>query len=375
MSLMYSAATILRGVCVIAVVAAICGCRKPPDTPPQTRAETRPAPQGVQDKPSHFRPRTHIRARDWIKTLGDADRWRRIARAGLRGAAAAWDRELSDPMTHIQAGDKALANGQTELSIDCFSRAAGLAPKNADAHKGLAMAISALAAGQESIIESRRLYRRAAEVYRTILTISPGDDKARFNLGLALMRSGSSSQAAVEFRSLLTSEKFATEATFNLAMVLSAQGKLRQAAETLQYLIASDKKMGASDLAAAHTLLGEVLVDLDDTKGALKAFKEAASLTPKDVAAWLNLAATARADGSYGYAVTATEKAAELSPFNAEIHLRLGNVLLELHRATGEKRFLTKAVDAWRNSLKIDPSQSVLQQRVKFYGRKYPATR
>jgi tetratricopeptide (TPR) repeat protein len=212
------------------------------------------------------------------------------------------------------------------------------------------------------------------EVYRAILAISPDDETARFNLALALMRSGSETQAGEAFRPLLTSEKFATEAAFNLATVLSSQGKIRQAETLLRELISNDKKMGSSDRAAAHTLLGEVLFDLDDTKGSLEAYTEAARLTPKDVAAWLNLAASARAAGSYGYAVTATRKAAALSPFNAEIHLRLGNVLLELHRATHEERFLTEAVAAWRNSLKVDPSQSDLQRRVDVYGRTDPKT-
>jgi len=282
---------------------------------------------------------------------------------------------LAEPATHMRAGDKALANGQTPLAIDCFQRAIALAPKNADAHRGLAVAMVTSASEQTSGIEAERLYRRAAGVYRAILAISAGDETARFNLGLALMRSSSPTEADEVFRPLLTSRKFGTEATFNLAVVLASQGKLKQAAALLRRLIRTNRTMGSSDLAAAHTRLGEVLMDLDDRPGALKAYTEAARLTPKDVAAWLNLAVAARAHGSYGYAVTATRKAAELSPFNAEIHLRLGNLLLELHRATEEDRFLREAVAAWRNSVKIDPSQSDLQRRVKVYSRKAPATR
>jgi tetratricopeptide (TPR) repeat protein len=282
---------------------------------------------------------------------------------------------LAEPATHIRAGDKALANGQMELAIDCFARAVALAPQNADAHRGLAVALVALAAGQASGIEAERLYSRAVAVYRSILAIDKGDQTARFNLGLALMRSGSHTEADEAFRPLLESREFGTKAAFNLAVVLAAQGKLKQAAGQLRRLIRTNRTMGSSDLAAAYSRLGEVLVDLDDTAGALEAYKEAARLTPRDMAAWLNLAATARAHGSYGYAVTATRKAAELSPFNAEIHLRLGNLLLELHRATEEDRFLHQAVAAWRNSLKVDPSQSDLRQRLEVYSPKAPTTR
>jgi len=380
MLLMYSVATTVRGICVFAAMAVLvvmCGCRKPaPPPPPTERAagDTRPSRPTVEAGPSRLGQRRRALARRAVKELGDTAKWRRISLAGLRAAVEACEMNLAEPKTHIRAGDKALANGQTELAIGCFARAVALAPKNADAHRGLAVALVASASEQASGIEAERLYHRAAGVYRAILAISAGDETARFNLGLALMRSSRYTEADEAFRPLLKSGKFGTEATFNLAVVLTSQGKLEQAAGLLRRLIRTNRTMGSSDLAAAHTRLGEVLMDLDDTEGALKAYTEAARLTPKDVAAWLNLAVAARARGSYGYAVTATRKAAQLSPFNAEIHLRLGNLLLELHRATEEDRFLREAVAAWRDSVKIDPSQSALRRRVEVYDRRSPAT-
>ncbi len=360
------------------MMTAICGCRKTPEpteTPQQNRSETQGPGAEALEKSSQLALRVSRAAHRRLANLSDADKWRRVSLAGLRGAVEACDRELADPMTHIRAGDKALANGQTKLSIDCFRRATLADRKNADAHRGLAMAIFALAAGQDSLMESRRQYRRAAEVYQTILKLEPKDETARFNLALAFMRSGGSTQAADVFQSLLASEKFAARATFNMSVILSSHGKLTQAAALLRRLIRSKNNMGPADLADAYSRLGEVLSDLDDRKGALEAYKEAASLAPKEVAGWLNLASAARAQGSYGYAVTATRKAIKLSPFNAEIHLRLGNVLLELHRATLEDRFLEEAVAAWRESLKIDPSQTALRRRVNIYGRKAPQAR
>jgi len=291
----------------------------------------------------------------------------------MLSTAREYDAILADPATHIRAGDRALANGQTNLSIDCFGRAASLDPKNADALRGLAVALVTAAAEQESPIDANGYHARAIKVYRRILAICPDDQTAVFNLGLALMRSGSYTEADETFRKLLDSERFGIEATFNLATVLAAQGKLTQARDQLQRLIRHDRSMAPSDRAAAHTRLAEVLVDLEDTEGAFTAYAEAARLTPKDVAAWLNLAAAARAKGSYGYAVTATRNAARLSPFNAKIHVRLGNLLIELHRAKGEDRFLREAVDAWRRSLKIDPSQAELRKRLEIYA-SLPAT-
>jgi len=381
MLVMYSLATTVRGICVFAAVAflvVICGCRKPappPAPPDQAAGDTRPSPPPVDAGPSRLVQRAWALAGRAVKELGDMAKWRRISLEGLRAAGEVCDESLAKPATHIRAGDKSLAGGQTELAIDCFSRAVALAPKNADAHRGLAVALVTSASEQTYGIEAERLYHRAVETYRAILAISADDETARFNLGLALMRTSRYTEADEAFRPLLKSGKFGTKATFNLAVVLASQGKLEQASSLLQRLIRTSRTMGSSDLAAAHTRLGEVLMDLDDTEGALEAYTEAARLTPKDVAAWLNLAVAARARGSYGYAVTATRKAAQLSPFNAEIHLRLGNLLLELHRATEEDRFLREAVAAWRDSVKIDPSQTALRRRVEVYSRKAPATR
>jgi len=365
--------TILSSIYALALAISACGCREATET---TETGKRDAPTTAKqpepklyDGPSRIAPTGKAIVAAVVSKLTDPGKWERISRAASRRAVEEWDKTLANPMTHIRAGDKALSNGQTDLSIDCFQRAIDLAPKNAEALRGMAMAVSTLAGGQSSLMETRRLYRRAARIYRKIIELAPGDETARFNLGVALMRSGNHTEADEIFRPLLASKKLRTEVTFNLAVVMVSQGKLKQAEALLKELIRSSRTMGASDMATAYAHLGEVLSDLEDTSGALEAYKEAASLASKDVAIWLNLATAARAHGSYGYAITATRKAAELSPFNAEIHLRLGNVLLELHRATREDRFLDEAVEAWKSSLKVDPGQSDLQRRVDIYSR------
>jgi tetratricopeptide (TPR) repeat protein len=377
---MYSPITTLRGICLPAVVVSVlmmCGCRKPAAAPaPKEQADenTTHSQPDVKDGHGWFVDRGKTLAWRAAGELTDPDMWWRISVAGLRAAGEACERDLADPRTHMRCGDKALACGQTDLAIDCFTRAITLAPRNADAHRALAVTLVASAVSQSSTAQAEKFYRRATKVYRAILDISADDETARFNLALALMRSGSPTEADEVLRPLLNSEKFATEAAFNLAVVLSAQGKLKQAAAQLKRLIRTNRTMGSSDLAVAHTRLGEVLADLGDTGGALKAYTEAASLSTDDLVSWLNLAVAARAHGSYGYAVTATRKAVALSPFNSEIHLRLGNLLLELHRSTGKERFLREAVAAWRESVKIDPSQTSLRRRVRVYERQSPET-
>ena len=355
----------LAGLLALAAGALLLRWPQPPAAPPERpsyapgAARTRPA-LATRTRPALAARTTRLLA----ARFADAGKWRRLGRTVLRSANLAFDELLADPMTHIQAGDRALACGQTNLAIDCFERALAIAPRHPGALRGLAIAFVSV-----------QRHHDVLSVYERILAVSPDDETVRFNAGLAMMRVRQFGEAEEVFRKLLEGGRHRVETRFNLATVLVAQGKLAEATAQLREVVRADRPPAASDLAEAYTQLAQVLIDLGDTKGAMSAYAEAARLKPGDVAAWLNLAAAARAEGSYGYAVTATRKAAELSPFNAEIHLRLGNLLLELHRKTGRRRFLDEAVRAWRKSLKADPSRTALRRRVETYARQLSRTR
>jgi cytochrome c-type biogenesis protein CcmH/NrfG len=98
---------------------------------------------------------------------------------------------------------------------------------------------------------------------------------------------------------------------------------------------------------------------------AMKAFAEAAKLQPESVQAWLNLATAATAVGSYGRAMVALERARRLAPQDAMVWLRQGEALMDLHRATQKPEYLNRAVDAWYQSLKLDPDQPELFEKVR----------
>jgi len=353
--------------CAVVMVGAallVCRCRKKPSAPPPRPARSQPADDPTTSSNPPLVEQSAHRAADWfLRTFCDPRRWRHLGVAVLRAAGQAGDEMLSDPMAHIRAADRALACGQTDLAIGGFVRAAEIAapPERLEALRGLAVAL----------VVGRR-HRQVAGIYGQILALAPGDETARFNLGLSLMRLRRLAEADEAFRALLSGRRYRTKARFNLATVLAAQGKLAQAAGQLKAVVASRPPPRRADLAAAYAQLAQVLVDMGKTQEAVDACVAAARLNPNDLTAWVNLASAARSAGSYGYAVTAARKATKLAPFNAETWLHLGDLLLELHRKTGQRRFLAEAVRAWAKSLKVDPSQAALRRRIAVYARVVP---
>jgi tetratricopeptide (TPR) repeat protein len=99
----------------------------------------------------------------------------------------------------------------------------------------------------------------------------------------------------------------------------------------------------------------------------MDAYAEAAKLRPDDPALWLNLAAAAKAAGSYGRAVVAARRAAALAPRQPVVWERLGELMLDLHRLSHRPEHLAEAIKAWKQSLTLDPNQPKLVERVKMY--------
>ncbi|MHC4985610.1 MAG: tetratricopeptide repeat protein, partial [Planctomycetota bacterium] len=160
---------------------------------------------------------------------------------------------------------------------------------------------------------------------RQILSSAPADTKALYNAGVALMRLERYDEAEAPLRTLLAIEPDHLEALTNLAVCLQAQGKLAEARQSWQDLLAIE------DTAANHFDVGVILMDLDEPAAALDHFRRAAALDPNDYDVRLNLAAAARAVGSYGFAVVALRQATDLRPDDPAGWAELGQTLLVIY--------------------------------------------
>ena len=270
----------------------------------------------------------------------------------MKPALLAALREVAnDPRRHVTAGDHAMAGGDYDQAVRCFYKAIERDVNNLDALKGLAIALVAAERDDEAI-----------PIYRKIIGMSPDDRTAAFNLGNAYMRLRQFGQAEEVYLAVLARHDDFVQARYNLATACLGQGKLTRARDVLREVIAR-----ANKLAHVRTALGEVLMDLNDFEGAMAAYSEATKLEPKVVTGWVNFAAAARSAGSYGTALVAIERAAGLAPKDPMIPKRKGELLLELHRRTGQRKLLIQAVRAWQQSLELDPKQLDLRDALKAY--------
>ena len=271
-------------------------------------------------------------------------------------ATAAAGRSNSDPKAHMLDGDRALARGDFEGAVKSFYQAFDIAPHRIEVLQGLSIALTAA-----------RRYREAMAIYEMIFAITPKDRTTRFNTAVALSRLHRFAEAEAIYEKLVEEDETFIEAHYNLATLYQVQGKLGQA-RGAWLAITSQPQCPPS----AYTYLGEVLLDLGDPQAAYAAFEIATRREPKVVSVWLNLAAAARLIGSYGMAVVATQRAAELAPEDPTIWKLLGQTQLELHRVSRKREHLNAAVKSWRESLRLDPNQPQLERLVKAYGAKSP---
>ncbi len=249
--------------------------------------------------------------------------------------------------------DKALAAGRNKESIALFREAVELSPSNPDALRGLAMGL--LAAEQ---------FQEAIDLYRKLIELAPEDRTARFNLALARAREGDFAEAEKTYWELLKRYPDFVQARANLGTLYQTQGKLGAARRQWSEVIRLSPK-----LIKGHEAMGEILMDLEKPAEAMEAFAEAAKLQPKQAAAWLNYAAAAAEAGSGGRALAALQQAIKLAPLDSEAWSMRGDMLLELYRAKNERKLLRQAVQAWKKSLEIDPSQDKLRELLKTYSR------
>jgi len=313
-----------------------------PTTQPTTVAATRPA----RNLPS-------VRAARKVlaDALFDRSAWDKIRKGLKKAVGEALNEADADPATHLAAGDRALARGDHETAVECMYRAVDRDPTKIDSLRGLAVALVAA-----------KRYRKAVPIYEAILGSAPTDEAARFNLALACSRVRDYPRAEKEYRRLVTDQEEHVRGWYNLATLYQLQGKLHDAKECWDKVVRL-----APQLPSAHACRGEVLLDLRRPAEAMAAYAETAKLRPMEVGAWLNVSEAARQAGSLGRAATALRKATKLAPLDADVWLRLGDVLMAMHRATDKRSLLTDAVTAWRQSLELDSSQRELREKLEAY--------
>jgi len=261
---------------------------------------------------------------------------------------------------HNNLGAALLELGQTAEAISQFRMALELTPHYGEAHNNLGFALAshgrqteAVAYFQKALIikpenaggtggtatDAARL-AEAISHYHIALDLNPNSADARYNLGVALIRTGDVDGAIAQFRQAMELRPNWAEAYDKLATAFRQKGKIDDAVAC--YLTAVEIK---PDWAEAQNNLGNVLGQLGRIDEAMPHLQKAADADPSYVAAHHNLANAFRRKGKLDEAIAHYQKALELKPDFAESHYGLGLVLQQQGKADAAALHFQKALD------------------------------
>ncbi len=170
----------------------------------------------------------------------------------------------------------------------------------------------------------------AARLFRKALEINPLALEARYNLGLALSRTGETDAAIEQFRAVTDSRKGATgdaEALYNLGKLLLEKGLSEEALRSFDSAIAIDP--GQPQIQISR---GLALAALGQFPAAAVAFRSAIALDPKSAAAHFHLGRALDATAALDDAVAEYRAALAIDSGLAEAHNNIGAALATLGR-------------------------------------------
>jgi len=173
---------------------------------------------------------------------------------------------------------------------------------------------------------------------------------------------GDGAAAAACFRRALDRQGDNIDALKGSAVALSVCRRHAEAAETYETLLALDP----NDVTTRFNL-AVALTRLRRFGRAERTYLQLLETDPGNPRAHYNLAALYQMQGKLTLAADTYRSLIASEPTFAPVWLRLGELSLELHRLTGREELLTQAIDAWRRSLELDPSQDRLRDLLKTY--------
>ncbi len=128
----------------------------------------------------------------------------------------------------------------------------------------------------KAFYENPTTQNEAVEQFRQALALAPNSARERVNYGLALLRSGKTTEGVRELQAAQKLDRAIPQTWFNLGIAFKREGNLRAALEQfhgMQRLVPND--------AATHYQIGSILKAQDQTAAAVKEFETARDLNPR----------------------------------------------------------------------------------------------
>ena len=167
-----------------------------------------------------------------------------------------------------------------------------------------------------------RIWHDSKTLWGYTLSLDSRCAPARNNLGTALAREGSATEAIAEFRSALSIDPDYAEAHNNLGTAWARQGRPAQAVAEYRQALAIEPAY-----AMARDNLGAVLLGEGKLAEALSEYRQALEINPNDARARNNLGLTLAAQGRTAEAISEYRQALRISPNYAEAAANLRRIL------------------------------------------------
>jgi tetratricopeptide (TPR) repeat protein len=195
------------------------------------------------------------------------------------------------------------------------------------------------------IFTSRRNvdYRSEISLWEDTVAKTPGNARAHYNLGVALLQSGRVAEAMGSFRKALDITPRHAESHYNLGVALAHQQRLAEAVAQYQQALEINPHV-----AAFHCTLGIALLQQGRFADATTQFQKALEIRPRYAEADYNWGEALSQQGRLTEAIACYRKALEIDPRLAEAHNNLGNALGRLGKAA-------EAMAQYQQALSIRP--------------------
>ncbi|HZL88264.1 MAG TPA: tetratricopeptide repeat protein, partial [Pirellulaceae bacterium] len=184
------------------------------------------------------------------------------------------------------------------------------------------------------------------DLTRRVQFAYPGDFWANHELGWELAHAGKHAEAIRYYTSALSLRPDNPGVLVNRANALSALGELEAALADLQRAVTVSPRY-----VAAHINLGAVLGDQKKLPEAVAAYRKAIEIDPKDASAYRQLGDGLGAQKRLDEAVAAYRQAIAIDPKHAHAYNGLGVTL-------ADQKKLAEAVVAFRRAIEINPKYS-----------------
>ena len=288
------------------------------------------------------------------------------AAAAVAYTAAVRDREYR---RLVEAGEEALATGQTTVAVEAFSGAIALKPGSMLAHlkRGetyrrlgdLRAAFRDLRAASDLDPSATRALEqlgdvalamnrpdRAADRYSAYVQLDDRSPRVLYKLALAHYRAGQAPAALTAARRALALDSRSAQSHYLVGLCLAAEGKPAEARRALERAVALEPALlpAREALAATYRTSGRHM----DASEQLEAIATLDRGRPaRLIALGLEYADARRTD----LAVATLGRAAERFPDNVEVYASLGEVWLRTALETGDRVALGKARQALRTAV------------------------